>query len=585
MLNNSPIMLDGTNREHWKLYLQSRLQAKGLWRFITREVDGEEVAKEKTLGIINMTLPMEYRRKFAEVENPSDLWTKVNHMYDSMAAGKMDAAETLLSTFLWDGADIESNYERFVQIRSNFEGLGGEMTEEKYARLFLCYMRIPEFEYLKQLLISDPRPIDRVVTMLRQQALEEKLMNDLNVAGAVEPPARRGRVLTTTNQSAKRKPRCFHCGERGHLKRNCPERMAQKEKEYGQNDQRRGRRGTLLMAEKNRGANSARGGMESWILDSGATSHVYRGPRSDMIGYEERKGEYLECANSERLTVQGMGTLCFGDVTLTDVCHVPGCNSNLLSVPAMAERGATIKFKGDGCSIIKDNDVVWRGNRGERGLYVFMDPRMTKVHERPNMLKRTVKKKERKTYGVGEKLYTDVNVIGVPSMSGKKYLDVLVDAESRYVHAEALDRKSQCFQVTKDTVQWYERQFGIKTKCIKSDQGGEYVSRAEVEWASDMGIDREYTNIAVSRENGRVERVHRNIMEKVRADLYQARMDDNMWGEAAMTAVYRINRTKHSVTGKSPFEMLFGITPDRSSLKPFGCAAYYYQKGSMLKTT
>ncbi len=70
---------------------------------------------------------------------------------------------------------------------------------------------------------------------------------------------------------------------------------------------------------------------------------------------------------------------------------------------------------------------------------------MAEVRERTNMLKRTVKKKEKKTYRVGEKLYTDMNIIGVPSISDKKYRDVLVEAGSRYVHAEALDRKSQCF--------------------------------------------------------------------------------------------------------------------------------------------
>ena len=78
-----------------------------------------------------------------------------------------------------------------------------------------------------------------------------------------------------------------------------------------------------------------------------------------------------------------------------------------------------------------------------------------------------------------------------------------------------------------------------------------------------------------SQQNGRAERKHCHILDVVRTLLISASLLECFWGEAALTAVYTINRIPSPTThNKCPFELLYGQTPDYSSLWVFGCACF-----------
>lgn len=227
-----PVLTD-YNREEWRLQLQAALQAKGLWRFVKKELpDTDEVKLEKALGIINTTLPLEYRRRFMDIESPHELWKSVNRMYDESSSGKIDAAESLLNTFIWENGNVEEQYERFIKLRGDYEGLGGSLSEEKYGKLFIRYMKINQFTQLKQSLICKPLPISEVISLMRQHLIEEKLMVDMGINhsmdlhGALSQPIVDGtKALAVGRQTQKhstRRPKCWNCGENGHYRRNCP---------------------------------------------------------------------------------------------------------------------------------------------------------------------------------------------------------------------------------------------------------------------------------------------------------------------------------------------------------------------------
>ena len=94
-----------------------------------------------------------------------------------------------------------------------------------------------------------------------------KWKSNLNIALICEKPKKssKSKENKNTETSKKKTPKgtCFHCGEDGHWKRNCPKYLADlKEKKKGKFD--------LLVLE----ACLVEDNSSSWIVDSGATNHV-----------------------------------------------------------------------------------------------------------------------------------------------------------------------------------------------------------------------------------------------------------------------------------------------------------------------
>ena len=105
-----------------------------------------------------------------------------------------------------------------------------------------------------------------------------------------------------------------------------------------------------------------------------------------------------------------------------------------------------------------------------------------------------------------------------------------------------------------------ETQFNHTVKVFQSDNAQEYNDKSCL-----------YT----SQQNGHAWWKHRNILDVVRTFLISASFPECFWGEAALTVVYTINRIHSPTThNKLPFELLYGQTPDYSSLRVFGCACF-----------
>ena len=81
--------------------------------------------------------------------------------------------------------------------------------------------------------------------------------------------------------------------------------------------------------------------------------------------------------------------------------------------------------------------------------------------------------------------------------------------------------------------------------------------------------------------NGVAERTIGLIDKLARSMLYQAKASHRLWYYATEHAVWLRNRLTTTAlpyganaTAKTPFESYYGIKPDVSNLRIFGCAAY-----------
>lgn len=63
-------------------------------------------------------------------------------------------------------------------------------------------------------------------------------------------------------------------------------------------------------------------------------------------------------------------------------------------------------------------------------------------------------------------------------------------------------------------------------------------------------------------------------MEKVRALITESKLKKKMWGEAAYTATYLLNRSPTKMLSVTPYEKWNDKEPDLSNLRLFGSTAY-----------
>ncbi|MCO5563139.1 hypothetical protein L7F22_016775 [Adiantum nelumboides] len=119
------------------------------------------------------------------------------------------------------------------------------------------------------------------------------------------------------------------------------------------------------------------------------------------------------------------------------------------------------------------------------------------------------------------------------SLGGATYFITFIDDYSRKVDG--------ALNAFKTFVTHVENQSGKKLKCLCTDNGGEYVSKAFQDFCESKGIKRELTASYSPLQNGVVGRMNRTIQEKVRSMLSNAHLTNGFWAEAIATVVHLIN--------------------------------------------
>uniref|UniRef100_A0A251S0B4 Putative ribonuclease H-like domain-containing protein n=1 Tax=Helianthus annuus TaxID=4232 RepID=A0A251S0B4_HELAN len=128
------------------------------------------------------------------------------------------------------------------------------------------------------------------------------------------------------------------------------------------------------------------------------------------------------------------------------------------------------------------------------------------------------------------------------TLGGCLYFVTFIDDHSRKVWAYTLKSKDQVLDVFKQFHALVERQTEKKLKCIRTDNGGEYIGPFDA-YCREKGIRHQKTPPKTPQLNGLAERMNRTLAERVRCLLSHAGLPNSFWGEALNTVVNVINRT------------------------------------------
>lgn len=138
-----------------------------------------------------------------------------------------------------------------------------------------------------------------------------------------------------------------------------------------------------------------------------------------------------------------------------------------------------------------------------------------------------------------------------------------------------LKLKSDVPTVIKDFMTLVKTQFNSAIKVFRTDNETEFFDSHCTDMFRNAGVVHQSFCVYTPRQNGVVERKHRQILEVVRAIKFQGRIPLRFWGFCVQNAVYLINRIPSTaLAGKSPFEMFYGRPPRLQHLRVLGSLCY-----------
>ncbi|CAI7855772.1 unnamed protein product [Closterium sp. NIES-53] len=127
--------------------------------------------------------------------------------------------------------------------------------------------------------------------------------------------------------------------------------------------------------------------------------------------------------------------------------------------------------------------------------------------------------------------------------AGAEYFFTIVDVYTRMTWVYVLSKKSDVAETVKtDWLPMVERQQDRLVKAIRTDRGGEFLSKEFSLWLKKNGIRHSLTMPYSPAMNGIVERANRTITETARGLLVEARLPEYFWPDAVRSACVAKNR-------------------------------------------
>ncbi|GKA13909.1 retrovirus-related pol polyprotein from transposon TNT 1-94 [Tanacetum coccineum] len=379
-------------------------------------------------------------------------------------------------------------------------------------------------------------------------------------------PNRRGRGRGFQYQrGGKPQIQCYNCRKYGHYANECTSSRQVEEKANLVKVQDKDKL-TLLMVRHDEQEEM----IKSWHIDSAASNHM-TGEEDLFVEMEQSKGN-VTFGDESKAPVKGKGKILIrakdgSHQYISDVYNVPNLKSNILSVGQLLEKNYDIHFKDRSATIrnqegkliakvpmtknrmfilniqhdeakclkscLEDHSWLWHMRYGHlnfgdlkllsskgmvKGLDQIDHPNqvcegcLLGKHARSSFPKEATSRAKEPL----QLIHTDLcGPITPPSHGKNLYFMLFIDDYSRKTWVYFLNEKSQAFEAFKKFKAMVEKEKGLKIKSMRSDRGGEFLSKEFNKFCEDNGIRRFLTAPYSPQQNGVVERKNRTILNMV----------------------------------------------------------------------
>ena len=555
---------------------------------------GDSVEEKKIVDKILRVLPQKFQHVVTVIEESKDLSQLT--MYELM--GSLEAHENRMARY------TDESLEQALQSKMN-------VTESKSKER----TRRPDYQHQS----SDSRSGSKGKQWKKNQShFNRKANNNKNFNQC--------HICKKSNHESKDcwfRP-CIHCKDADHPLIKCP-RKQKDQANFMENDESSEQLFYSCM--------SSQEDQDIWYIDSGCSRHMTR-TKSSFVNLDESFKSKVKLGDGKYVKVEGKG-----DITVVtkggtpklikDVLYVPLLSQNLLSVGQLVEKGYALTFDRDKCTIldkkgeqaittvpmasnrvfplcmshkenlalksdVMDESMLWHmryGHLNYESLKLLNKKDMViglptvnsngsfcegcvygKIHRMP-----FPKFSWRATTPL-ELVHADIcGPTRTPSLKNRRYFLLFVDDYSRMMWVYFLEHKSEAFSMFLQFMAHVERESGQVIKGLRTDRGGEFISKPFWSYCKEKGIKRQLTVRQSPQQNGIAERKNRSIVEVARSMLKAKGLPNKYWAEAVNTAIYLLNRSPtKAVQHMTPYEAWFQRKPKIDHLKIFGCPAYYH---------
>lgn len=161
-------------------------------------------------------------------------------------------------------------------------------------------------------------------------------------------------------------------------------------------------------------------------------------------------------------------------------------------------------------------------------------------------------------------------------LNNEAYYQSFIEADTKYTRVYMFQHKNQAIENLKDLVENQLMVEKSELRCYQSDGAKELISRDTVNYLTSRNIKFTYSPPYTPEKNGLVERNHRTIFECAHALLLESGLPTMFFTYAVKYAVLIFNNlpTKTALGDMSPCEAKYGLVPDVSKFRKWGCICY-----------
>ena len=294
---------------------------------------------------------------------------------ESARVERYETSRALFRTMLEEGNQVGSHVLKMIGYIERLESLGSKLDQDLAVDLILSSLP-PSFSQfvLNFNMNSMDKSLTDLMVMLKTAEKDMKVNPSLHAmmvrktnkrsgtgkfnpkANAVKNPKYQAQKKLKKGmqvpQSDEKEAMCFHCGKKGHWKKNCY--IFMKKNASGADAS------GIFMIECNLSISS------SWVIDSRSSSHICVNMQG-LSGYRRLSKDKMDLrvANGARVAALAVGTysinLPSGLVLNLENCYfVPSFSKNIISVSSLDTKGFVFQFKDKLCSFYLNN--IFYGN-------------------------------------------------------------------------------------------------------------------------------------------------------------------------------------------------------------------------------